>query len=360
MNSFISRDASVDDVINVEELMNNPDIALISDDISTREELAKAINKYVMLSRRDKRFSDYYSVQLYGANVYNMFLVMKDHLKSDFPSIIGETVLVSEPDLYYNKDAFDDGRVNLCFVIGYSGSGKSVLTREYEGEGIEKVELDDIVCVKDHYTMEQLKEMGVLLHSFFEGVGSKYYISREERTDTVNRGEVFVEFIKYAIDYAEHHKDSKFILEGIWTYLYFDDPSLFNNYAVFMKGTSLIKSKLRRIKRESVNGAEKTVNKILEFGIYMNDSMMYDKNVDIWRHHFEKMPGTVQKTEDNRRTEIRQNIMSEIYDINDAFVHGDKAAIEAIKKRIGDSKDITLTERNIINEECRRALADME
>ena len=92
----------------------------------------------------------------------------------------------------------------------------------------------------------------------------------------------------------------------------------------------------------------------------MNDSMMYDKNVDIWRHHFEKMPGTVQKTEDNRRTEIRQNIMSEIYDINDAFVHGDKAGIEAIKNRVRDDADITLAERNIISEECRRALADME
>ncbi len=360
MNTFLSKDAPVDSEINVEELMNNPDIALVSDDISTREELLKEINKYVKLSRRDKRFSDYYSVQLYGANVYNMFLVMKDRLKSEYPSIIGETVLVSEPDLYYNKEAFDDGRVNLCFVIGYSGSGKSVLTREYEGEGIEKVELDDMVCVKDHYTMDQLKEMGVLLYSFFEGVGSKYYTSREERTDIANRGEVFVDFIKYAIDYAEHHRDSKFILEGIWTYLYFDDPSLFDNYAVYMKGTSLIKSKMRRIKRETVNGAGNTVNKILEFGIYMNDSMMYDKNVDIWRHHFEKMPGTVQKSEDNKRTHIRQSIMSEIYAINDAFVHGDKAGIEAIKKRVVDSADVSLAERNIVSEECRRALAEME
>ena len=355
MNSFISRDAAID----IDEIMNNPEIALVSDNISTREELGKAINKYALLSRKDKRFSDYYSVQLYGANVYNMFLVMKDRLKSDYPSLIGETVLVSEPDLYYNKAAFDEGSVNLCFVIGYSGSGKSVLTREYEGEGIEKVELDDIVCVKDHYTMDQLKDMGVLLYSFFEGVGSKYYISREERTDTANRGDAFVDFIKYAIDYAENHKDTKFILEGIWTYLYFDDPTQFDNYAVYMKGTSLIKSKIRRIKRELKNSAGNTVNRIREFGIYMTDSMMYDKNVDKWRQHFEKMPDTIQKTEDNRRENIRQNIMSEINGINDAFVHGDRAAIEDIKKRIGESTDITLTEKNIISEECRKALADL-
>ncbi|MBP5262117.1 MAG: hypothetical protein J6Z43_08335, partial [Clostridiales bacterium] len=178
--------------LSVEKLRNETGIAVISDDVSSWEELMSELKDYLKLSRSDRRFSDYYSVELFGCNVPAMFMNMQYRFKPTSPIPVGETLFISEPDLYYNKKAFDEGQINLCFVIGYSGSGKSVLTREYEGEGIEKVELDDIVCVKDHYTLEELKEMGDLLYSFFAGEGAKYYISREERDVFADHGEVFV------------------------------------------------------------------------------------------------------------------------------------------------------------------------
>lgn len=106
-------------------------------------------NEIVALS-----FSDYYSVQFYGCTVTEMYFVMREQFKAELrdslPFTTRETLFVSEPDLYYNKKAFDEGKINMCFVIGYSGSGKSVLTKEYSGADIERIELDDIVCVKDH------------------------------------------------------------------------------------------------------------------------------------------------------------------------------------------------------------------
>ena len=349
-----------DKELTFESLQKDPEIAVISDEVSTREELLETFARYLKLSRPNRRYSDYYSVKLFGCNVPNMFFNMSYRFKIDPPFPVNETFLVTEPDLYYNKQAFDEGKVNLCFVIGYSGSGKSHLTREYEGDGLEKVELDDLVCVKDHFTLNELKKMGDLLYSFFSGEGSKYYISRNERPVFANHAEVFVEFIKYAQEYAEEHKDKKFILEGIWTYLFFDDPSKFDKYAVFMKGTSLVKSKFRRMLRESENSISTSLDRFFDFGIYAADTTFRDINVDKWRRHFEKKKATVMKLEDNRYTLLAQNLMKRVNSINDFYVHGNAAGIKKIMKRTSENKRLDKTEKTIIAEECKRALADLK
>ena len=349
-----------DDRLSLEELKKHKDIALISDDVSSREELIESLMNYLKLNRKQRRYSDYYSVKLFGCNVCDMFISLSYRFKYEPLIPMNETFFVSEPDLYYNKKAFDEGDINLCFVIGYSGSGKSVLTREYEGDGIEKVSLDDLVCVKDHYTMEDLKVMSSMLYSFFAGPGAKYYISIKERDLFADRSEVFTEFIKYARKYASAHKETKFILEGIWTYLFFGDPSKFDKYAVYMKGTSLIKSKLRRMKRESSNTAVESWDRLLEFGIYAGDTTFKDSNVDKWRRHFEKKKETVIKQEDNYFTLLKQNIMAQMNRINDCFVHGDADGIRSISRKASSDRKMDLTEKTFIIEECKRALADME
>ena len=40
-------------------------------------------------------------------------------------------------DIYYNKDKFDSGEVNLCFITGLSGSGKSTMGRSMSSKNIE-------------------------------------------------------------------------------------------------------------------------------------------------------------------------------------------------------------------------------
>ena len=349
-----------DDKITFEELNKNKDIALISDDVSSREELIESLMKYLKLTRKQRRYSDYYSVKLFGCNVSDMFISLSYRFKFESPIPMNETFFISEPDLYYNKKAFDEGDINLCFVIGYSGSGKSVLTREYEGSNIEKVSLDDLVCVKDHYTMDELKSMSEMLYSFFEGPGAKYYISKKERDLFADRSEVFVEFIKYAKKFSSAHKDRKYILEGIWTYLFFDDPSKFDKYAVYMKGTSLIKSKMRRMKRESANTPTESLDRLIEFGIYAGDTTFKDSNVDKWRRHFEKKKETAIKEEENYFTLLKQNIMAQINSINDCFVHGDKDGIESIMKKASSDCKMDITEKAIVVEECKRALVDLE
>lgn len=170
---------------------------------------------------------------------------------------LNENILKNTEDIYYNKDKFDSGEINLCFIAGHSGSGKSTLGREMQGGIIETYELDDLMCVKDHFTMDNLKEYGDLIYSYFNGVGKKYYVT----CDDLDNGKLKVDdyefelvrdFVDYAMKYAKSHKDRKFVLEGIWILNdnYFS-PYEFKDYAFYIKGTSMIISYARAVKRDA-------------------------------------------------------------------------------------------------------------
>lgn len=175
---------------------------------------------------------------------------------------IEEKMLVDSKDIYYNKDKFDSGEINLCFIIGHSGSGKSTMAREMaDGDKIEYYELDDVVLNKISFTMENLKEYGDLIYSFFKGPGKKYYYTEEDRVSGKVKGiegyyeeKLIKDFISYAISYAKSHKNKKYVLEGIWI-LNFIEPFLLKDYAVYIKGTSFIKSTFRAANREAKNAS---------------------------------------------------------------------------------------------------------
>lgn len=52
--------------------------------------------------------------------------------------------------------------------------------------------------------------------------------------------------------------------------------------------------------------------------------------------------------------------MGRINAINDCYVHGNKAGIKRIMKRTSENKRMDMTEKAIIVEECKRALADLK
>ena len=169
-----------------------------------------------------------------------------------------------------------------------------------------------------------------------------------------------MKFIRYTCKYAHSHTEKKFILEGIWTYLFFDDPSRFSKYAVYMKGTSLIKSKLRRMTREANNTPLESWYRLIDFGVYAADTTLYDINLDKWRRYFEKKPETVIKEEENYFTLLRASIMAQINSINDCFVHGDEKGIKTIMKHAKASKSMDITEKTVVIEECKRAVFDLQ
>ena len=125
----------------LDEALRDPSLVILTDRFTTIMDLTKAYSKYLALPGRQKRFSNYYSVKFLEYNVPDMYDILKDEMMSDRDLLpdkldFDDAFLISEPDLYYNEDAFIRGDTNLCFVLGHSGSGKSVMSRRLEGDDI--------------------------------------------------------------------------------------------------------------------------------------------------------------------------------------------------------------------------------
>ena len=177
----------------------------------------------------------------------------KDMIKE---SMLLEGLLKSDKDIYYNKDKFDSGEINLCFITGLSGSGKSTMARGMTSKNIEHYEMDDIIC-NDNFSDSNLKEYGGLIESFFKESGKSFRLLRDD--DSHNNDvfkshknyekEITQAFVKHALSYCKSHKNTKFICDGIWVFM-FINPSQLKDCAVYIKGTSSIKSGYRALKRD--------------------------------------------------------------------------------------------------------------
>lgn len=218
-----------------------------------------------------------------------MLYILNEHLN------ILENILVNQKDIYYNKDKFDRGEINLCFILGHSGSGKTTMGTSMESDAVQMYQLDDLIYTKQHFSMENLKEYGDLIYSFFNtSVGKKYYITKEElQTDKIWErtpyDKVFFDFVDYAIKYAKSHKNIKFVIEGVELYGCFE-PRELEQYAVYIKGTSMLISKIRAAKR-SAKDATTNRGKIAAFvktGI--SDLKFYitsENDITKWRKYYE-------------------------------------------------------------------------
>lgn len=221
---------------------------------------------------------------------------------------VEEGYIKSEKDIYYNKDKFDSGMINLCFILGHSGSGKTTMAFDHTKGNEDKVDmycLDDLFCIKDHFTMANLKEYGDLIYQFFNGPGKKYYITWEELKDSNIPGseyedKLYPEFVNFAKSYAKSHKDKKYIIEGVWLMEHGENkqpyfqPEEFKDYAFYIKGTSMLTSKFRAAKRDVQDIEDKSRSEIIkDFSkIFFKKWKFYttdEKSLKKFRDYFSKL-----------------------------------------------------------------------
>ena len=355
----------------LEQAVRDASLAIITDQITTQTELNKAFVRYRVLPKKQKRFSNYYSNKFLGHNVPEMYVLMRDKLFAD-SDILGvfkdwqlpnETFVRSEPDLYYKEESFNSGDTNICFILGHSGSGKSMMARTLEGDDIDHIELDDLLLTKDRFTMDELKDYSDMFFSFFDGEGAKYFIGAAER-ESIPKEEyedkVFVDFVQFAMDYAKQHKDKKYILDGIWLYLYFDDPSVFEDYAVFIKGTSFLKSKIRAMKREMKRDKEALQERKEMFGREVRNYMLDEDKINAYRKFFSDSPDTIRREEASEAAKQSEAAVIELRSIDSCFVKGDAGGINEILTRAQASTDLSKWNKMRIINECKLALSELQ
>lgn len=181
-------------------------------------------------------------------------------------SALVENLVKSVDDIYYNKDKFDSGEINLCFITGLSGSGKSTMAANMsDGVKIESYELDDLLW-NHRFSDDNLKEYGELISSFFKTTGKKYRVhNKDEFNNCFYKREDFGKctnlFVSYAKSFAASHKNTKYILNGVWIYM-FENPAKLIDYAVYIKGTSHITSVSRALKRDWSNSDKNVAHKM--------------------------------------------------------------------------------------------------
>lgn len=254
-----------------------------------------------------------------------------DKYYNESAKLIEEKYIMNEDDIYYNKDKFDSGLTNLCFITGHSGSGKSTMGRNMQSDNIEHYELDDLQCIKDHFTMQNLKEYGDLIYSYFNGQGKRFYVTYQDLKDNNTPGSeyediLFKDFVHYAMKYAKSHKNKKYVIEGVW--LYCDDdngtpwftPEEFKDYAFYIKGTSAIISKHRAALRDAKEDSKG--NKINTIKMYLNDMirknwkwyLVDEKALNKFRKYFSGLMQTNESAE----------LIEERYLINDKDIYYNK------------------------------------
>lgn len=287
---------------------------------------------------------------------------MKDRLRVDSATpfdrpLPNEKYTVSEPDLYYKEDSFNSDDTNICFILGHSGSGKSMMARTLEGDDIDHIELDDLLLTKDHFTMDELKDYSDMFYSFFNGEGAKYYIGVEER-DSIPKEEyedkVFLDFVDFAMEYAKQHREKKFIIDGIWIYLYFDDPSKFEDYTVFIKGTSFLKSKIRVMKREMQRDKGAVQDRKQMFGRETRNYLLDEDKINKYREYFGDKPETVFREEQDESA-----FKKAMSGIDKCFVDEDANGLLEILKNAEASNALSGWEKQMVALECRSAVMDL-
>lgn len=353
--------------VDLEQALRDPALVLISDRITTLSELNRVYIKFKVLTPKQKRYSNYYSNEFLGRSVPEMYVLMKDQLKAGGDGaeewqLPNESFIVSEPDLYYKEELFNSGDTNICFILGHSGSGKSMMARTLLGDEIDHIELDDLLLTGDHFTMEELREYSDLFYSFFTGEGAKYYIGVAER-DGIPKEEyedrVFIDFVRFAMEYAKQRRDKKFIIDGIWIYLYFDDPSEFADYAVFIKGTSFLKSKIRATKREMQRDRETLQDRKQMFGREVRNYLLDEDKINSYRSFFGASPYTVFREETGEGDQKARAVLNELNNIDRCFVNDDADGINEIMKNVeADPAFSGWNKLRIINE-CKLALFDL-
>ena len=346
------------------QALEDSSLVIITNDIKTLKELNRKYIKYRTLSKRYKRFSNYYSNQFLGHNVPEMYILIKNNIMGEISILKNKQLPIekyahSEPDLYYKEESFNLGDTNLCFILGHSGSGKSMMARTLEGDDIDHIELDDLLLTKDHFAMDDLKEYSDMFYNFFVGVGAKYYIGIKERNNISKEDyedRIFIDFVNFAMDYANKHKEKKYSVEGIWIYLYFDDPSIFSDYAVFIKGTSFLKSKIRTIKREMKRDKEDLQDRKNMFGRETRNYLLDENKIDNYRNFFKEQKNTIFRDEANEN----EIVVKEINTINDCFVNGDIETINKIMKKAKSNNNLLRWNKLRIINECKSALFDLK
>lgn len=281
-----------------------------------KEDAIKKLNKYNYIRLTDNKFEQLIQLmmelkELYVDNnsIYDPIIRVNESAMIE-DNIITEAVIFDKDDAYYNFDKFINGQCNILFITGFSGGGKTTLTKEYSKKyKAEIIEIDNFEC----YMNRVKKDDGSVYSEFLykTDFGKEYMERYMGLTDTsvnlIFQRDFTNEMMKFLLEYCGKRKNQKFIIEGMQVFRW-EDYQKIKDYALIIKGTSALTSAIRRIKR---NKEEMSISHILELmRWYVKDDKMMNKLHKVYKE-----------------SSLDNNIDTIVFDIGDVLLRCDSEYI---------------------------------
>lgn len=271
----------------------------------------------------------------------------KDLLESSNESYIEEGILLNQKDIYYNKEKFDSGEINLCFITGHSMSGYKTIDTETLDKNIEYCNLYDI-CHIWRYTYGSKLKAGKMTTSFFKGPGKKYFYTDKQKwedshltEETRNRycDSLIKDFIEYAFKFVERHNIGKYVIEGDQIVRLFK-PEEFKNYAIYIRGTSTFTDNLNISNLKKVfSPSIKTERSLKRYRKYFSKKSLVNES-SLTAKKRNNLPDKVFGLPEKRKYPMpdKKHVLSAIKLFNFVDNEDEKELAENIKKKMKEYK----------------------
>ena len=228
--------------------------------------------------------------------------------------IIEESYFINKEDFKYNVKEFNDWDINLIFITGFTGNGKTKTAMHYAKEpDTQLYELDDLINCNMFTKIEQVKKYGEVFYDYFttDPDGKNIWNNRNKDPKDSDKfiQKATISFVKFIMDYADHHKKKRFVVEGANLYKLIH-PKYLQDYAVIVKGTNGFKSAYSTA-RDYNNGGN--LGKTLADFTY--DDKSYNSNQDYLDQYIAWL---IAYKERNKVAEL--NSESTKYDINSSVL----------------------------------------
>ena len=271
----------------------------------------------------------------------------KDLLESFNESYIEEGILLNQKDIYYNKEKFDSGEINLCFITGHSMSGYKTIDTETLDKNIEYCNLYDI-CHIWRYTYGGKLKAGKMTTSFFKGPGKKYFYTDKQKWEDSHSTEetrnkycdsLIKDFIEYTFKFVERHNIGKYVIEGDQIVRLFK-PEEFKNYAVYIRGTSAFTDNLNISNLKKVfSPSIKTERSLKRYRKYFSKKLLVNES-SLTAKKRNNLPDKVFGLPEKRKYPMpdKKHVLSAIKLFNFVDNEDEKELAENIKKKMKEYK----------------------
>lgn len=186
-------------------------------------------------------------------------------------------LIFSKKDYLYNIEKYGKD-YNLLFITGMVGAGKSTISKEISSKYNATILSQDWLAWSEVYKDDKLAMK--ILDDFYQiypeaEIAAKDNLWHKDMLSDEQRKRIRNEYNNFLINYSLKDRENLYIIEGIDVYKAINFKDI-KDRGLVVKGSSVIKSFIRRYKRDKTLDNQKNIkSKIKYFNMVVKESKIY-------------------------------------------------------------------------------------